>query len=56
LKEIYGMDVSEKIRIQYGGSVKPHNINELMNKSDIDGALLGGASLKSKDFNEIIDF
>jgi triosephosphate isomerase len=56
LKEIYGMDVSEKIRIQYGGSVKPHNINELMNKSDIDGALVGGASLKSKDFNEIIDF
>ncbi len=56
LKELYDEEISENIRIQYGGSVKPHNINELMNKSDIDGALVGGASLKSDDFNKIIDF
>ncbi len=56
LKELYDEETSETMRIQYGGSVKPHNIKELMNKSDIDGALVGGASLKSEDFNKIIDF
>ncbi|MDW7667569.1 MAG: triose-phosphate isomerase [Bacillota bacterium] len=56
LKELYNEETAEAIRIQYGGSVKPHNIKELMNKSDIDGALVGGASLKSEDFNKIIDF
>lgn len=44
------------IRIQYGGSVKPSNIKELMNKSDIDGALVGGASLKASDFVNLINF
>ena len=56
LKELYDEERAQNIRIQYGGSVKPHNIKELMNKSDIDGALVGGASLKSEDFNQIIDF
>ncbi len=56
IKELYDEDTAEVIRIQYGGSVKPHNIKELMNKSDIDGALVGGASLKSEDFVKIIDF
>lgn len=45
---------SEKLRILYGGSVKPNNIKELMNQEDIDGALVGGASLKPEDFTEII--
>jgi len=56
LLDLYDEERAENIRIQYGGSVKPHNIKELMNKSDIDGALVGGASLKSEDFNKIIDF
>lgn len=52
----YGKDISEEIRIQYGGSVKPANINEIMNESDIDGALVGGASLNAKDFLKLINF
>lgn len=51
----YG-DEKEKIRIQYGGSVKPNNIKELMEKEEIDGALVGGASLKAAEFTEIINF
>jgi triosephosphate isomerase len=42
--------------IQYGGSVKPDNASELMNSEEIDGALVGGASLKPADFPEIINF
>lgn len=53
IKEDY-LDAAEDVRIQYGGSVKPHNIEEFMNESDIDGALVGGASLKAKSFAEII--
>ncbi len=52
---LYG-DTSDQIRIQYGGSVKPDNIVELMAKSDIDGALVGGASLKAEDFMDLINF
>jgi triosephosphate isomerase len=44
------------VRIQYGGSVKPNNVDELMAKPDIDGALVGGASLKVEDFLRIIQF
>lgn len=55
INSMYG-DVSEKIRIQYGGSVKPGNIKELMSKSDIDGALVGGASLKKDDFEALINY
>ena len=56
LLDIYGEDVSEEITIQYGGSVKPENASELMNQEDIDGALVGGASLKPASFLEIIHF
>ena len=46
----------QKIRIQYGGSVKPGNISELMEKEEIDGALVGGASLKAEDFVKLINY
>jgi len=54
LKKAYGEDVSSKVRIQYGGSVKPDNIRAIIGGEDIDGALVGGASLKVKDFAEIV--
>ena len=56
LIEIYGEEVSDEVIIQYGGSVKPANATEIMNMDEIDGALVGGASLKPEDFMEIIDF
>ena len=56
LADIYGEDISEEITIQYGGSVKPANASELMDQLDIDGALVGGASLKPADFIEIVHF
>ncbi|MBQ2453962.1 MAG: triose-phosphate isomerase, partial [Lachnospiraceae bacterium] len=56
IKGLYGSEVSEDIAIQYGGSVKPSNASELMNMADIDGALVGGASLKPADFLEIVHF
>ncbi len=55
IKELYDAEVSEKIRIQYGGSVKPSNVEELMAMPNIDGALVGGASLKVEDFKSLID-
>lgn len=54
LADLYGPDVSARIRIQYGGSVKPGNAAELMACPDIDGALIGGASLEPQSFMEII--
>lgn len=56
LKKLYGEEISEEIIIQYGGSVKPANAEELLNQEDIDGALVGGASLKAQDFIEIVHF
>lgn len=56
IKEKYDEDVSEEVRIQYGGSVKPHNVTDIMNQIDIDGALVGGASLKANNFVEIVNF
>ncbi|RKD29113.1 triose-phosphate isomerase [Thermohalobacter berrensis] len=56
IEEKYGIDVSERVRIQYGGSVKPHNVTDIMNQADIDGALVGGASLKADAFTEIVNF
>jgi len=56
LKEKYGMEISEKVIIQYGGSVKPSNAAELMNQPDIDGALVGGASLDPDNFADIVKF
>ena len=55
VKEVAGAEASEAIRILYGGSVKPATIEEQMSKSDIDGALIGGASLKFESLNEIIE-
>ncbi|EOD00766.1 triose-phosphate isomerase [Caldisalinibacter kiritimatiensis] len=52
----YGVDISEEVRIQYGGSVKPKNVTDIMNQPDIDGALVGGASLKAEDFTDIVNF
>jgi triosephosphate isomerase len=54
LKKNYGEEVANSVRIQYGGSVKPENIVELMNKPDVDGALVGGASLKAESFGAIV--
>lgn len=56
LTEIFGKESSEKIRIQYGGSVKPSNIKEIMAQSDIDGALIGGAALVAEDFVQLINY
>jgi triosephosphate isomerase len=54
LAELYSHDVSEAVRIQYGGSVKPGNMAEFAQQPEIDGALVGGASLKADDFIGII--
>ncbi len=54
LKDLYGAETAARIRIQYGGSVKPNNAAELMACPDIDGALIGGASLEPQSFMEII--
>ncbi|MBW9150763.1 triose-phosphate isomerase [Clostridium estertheticum] len=53
---MFGSEVAEKVRIQYGGSVKPSTIKEQMAKSDIDGGLIGGASLKAQDFAGIVNY
>ncbi len=54
LADIYGDDIAQQIRIQYGGSIKPSNVDELMSQSDIDGGLVGGASLKPDDFITLV--
>ena len=54
LRKMYNDEVADIVRIQYGGSVKPENIVELMSQPDIDGALVGGASLKIETFSEIV--
>jgi len=54
LKKLYNKDTSDSIRIQYGGSVKPENIAELMEEPDVDGALVGGASLTVESFSGIV--
>lgn len=53
IDEKYG-EISQKIRVLYGGSVKPSNAGEILSKENIDGVLVGGASLKANDFIEII--
>jgi len=55
VKEVSGADAADKIRILYGGSVKPETIKEQMAQSDIDGALVGGASLKADSFVKIVE-
>jgi len=56
LRKTYGNDVAEMVRIQYGGSVTPETVDELMRCPDIDGALVGGASLKAASFARIASF
>lgn len=56
LVRIYEKNIAENIRILYGGSVKPENIDGLMSQPDIDGALVGGAALKAESFERIICF
>ncbi len=56
LSEIYDEETADKIVIQYGGSVKPDNATEIMNMEEIDGALVGGASLDPLKFIEIVNF
>ena len=54
--EMFGKEVADKVRIQYGGSVKPNTIKAQMAMSDIDGALVGGASLIADDFSKIANY
>ena len=54
IRKMYG-DAADEVRVQYGGSVKPGNIKEYMAMEDIDGALIGGASLKVDSFKELVD-
>ncbi len=56
ISNLYSEKIGQAIRIQYGGSVKPENIAELMSKEEIDGALVGGASLVAEDFAELINY
>ncbi|WP_129596219.1 triose-phosphate isomerase [Anaerophilus nitritogenes] len=56
IKELYGEDICLEVRIQYGGSVKPSNVEEIMNQEDVDGALVGGASLDPEDFVKLVNF
>jgi triosephosphate isomerase len=55
-EEKYTSRISERIRIQYGGSVKPENIKDFMEMPNIDGALVGGASLKPGDFLALVNY
>ena len=55
VKELYGEETAEAIRIQYGGSVKPENIVELLSKEHIDGALVGGASLQVDSYLKLLE-
>ena len=56
LKDLYDEALAQALRIQYGGSVKPANVKELMAQPDIDGALVGGAGLKADSFLKIVKF
>ncbi|MDR2089480.1 MAG: triose-phosphate isomerase [Clostridiales Family XIII bacterium] len=53
---LYDADTADKLRVQYGGSVKPENAAEILSKADVDGALVGGASLVPEDLIKIIEF
>lgn len=55
IASLYSDDVADKVRVQYGGSVKPENIKEYMAREHIDGALVGGASLKADSFLELLE-
>jgi len=52
----YGEEVAAKVRIQYGGSMKPSNVKGLMAQPEIDGGLIGGAALKAADFSQLVNY
>ncbi len=54
LRELYGPSIAEATRIQYGGSVKPGNMEEFISQTEIDGALVGGRVLKVDDFSALV--
>ena len=56
ISKIYGQNVAEGVIIQYGGSMKPENAKELLEMPDIDGGLIGGASLKAETFEKIVNY
>ncbi|NMB14889.1 MAG: triose-phosphate isomerase [Gallicola sp.] len=56
IEEMYDKETADCVRIQYGGSVKPENVKDIMSKENIDGALVGGASLKSDSFAKLVNF
>lgn len=56
LTKMYCEELADSVRIQYGGSVKPENVAEIMSKDDIDGALVGGASLDAESFSKLINY
>ena len=56
LSEKYGERIANSVRVLYGGSVKPDNVDELMAQPNIDGALVGGASLEAESFARIVNF
>lgn len=56
LADLFGKNVADATRIQYGGSVKPENVKEIMAQPDVDGALVGGASLKPDSFAKLVHF
>ena len=56
IAKTYGQNVAERVIIQYGGSMKPENAKELLEMSDIDGGLIGGASLKAESFSKIVNY
>ncbi len=56
LGDLFGKNIADATRIQYGGSVKPENVKEIMAQPDVDGALVGGASLKPDSFAKLVNF
>ena len=56
IKKVWGAEIAKKLRIQYGGSMKPSNAKELMAMRHIDGGLIGGAALKAQDFAAIVNY
>lgn len=53
---VYGQEVADQVRIQYGGSMNPKNVHDLMSMPEIDGGLIGGASLKPVDFSQVVNY
>ncbi len=56
IAKLYGRKLANKLRIQYGGSMNPKNVKELMAMPNIDGGLIGGASLKAVDFSQVVNY